>query len=71
MWWVSPSMALKKPETASLTAALPTAGSALPNRKMTSSVRWATNLSGSKASMSAKMAGMLRLIWVAPVCASR
>src|SRR5580693_931014 len=62
MWWVSPSMVEKKPVTASFTAALPLTGSAFPKRNVTSGVRCATNLSGSKASMSAKIAATSRLM---------
>src|ERR1700733_8787385 len=54
MWWVRPSMVEKNPATASLTAARPVTGSALAKRNFASGVRWATNLSGSNASMSAK-----------------
>src|SRR5208282_5725203 len=58
MWWVRPSIVEKKPATASFTAARPVTGSALAKRNFASGVRWATNLSGSKASMSAKIAAM-------------
>src|SRR5919106_2315020 len=67
MWWVRPSIVEKKPVTASRTASRPVTGSALPKRKTTSGVRWVTNLSGLKASMSEKtlatslaMTGLLR-----------
>src|SRR6266498_254292 len=62
MWWVRPSIVEKKPATVSFTAARPVTGSALPKRNVTSGVRWATNLSGSKASMSAKTLAASRLI---------
>src|SRR5271155_3340855 len=55
-------MVEKKPVTASLTAARPVTGSAFPNRNFASGVRRATNLSGSNASMSAKMGAMSRLM---------
>src|ERR1700729_3057455 len=62
MWWVRPSIVEKKPATASRTAARPGTGSAFPKRNVTSGVRWATNLSGSNASMSAKVWVTSRLI---------
>src|SRR3984957_1811943 len=62
MWWVSPSMAEKKPATASRTAARPVTGSAFAKRNFASGVRRATNLSGSNASMSAKIEAMSRLM---------
>ena len=62
MWWVRPSMVAKKASTASLTAARPVTGSAFANRNFASGVRRATNLSASKASMSAKMGATSRLM---------
>src|SRR6266550_246131 len=54
-WWLSPSMVAKNPATASRTASRPMTGLPLPNRNTASGVKLATNRSGSKESMSAKI----------------